>query len=147
MTQYAANDASAGPGETVPTYYELFDLASLQFAKVRMIGQAPFVGYTVADFAPNGDPDVSVDTSLLASSEEPEHFIAIASDRALSLDPFTVVDLNAQRDIAPGVRGIVWIDNVTDAKYQVNLSGTAPNTIVSFGMPRTVRAGVQLSRF
>src|ERR1700679_3953821 len=58
-------------------YYELFDLVSLQFAKVRMIGQAPFVGYTVADFAPSGEPEVSVDTSLLASSEEPEHFLAI----------------------------------------------------------------------
>lgn len=76
-----------------PTYYELYDLASLQFSKVKMIGQAPFVGYTVADFAPSGEPDVSVDTSLLASSEEPEHFIAVASDRSISLDPFTVIEL------------------------------------------------------
>lgn len=76
-----------------PTYYELYDLASLQFSKVKMVGQAPFVGYTVADFAPSGEPDVSVDTSLLASSEEPEHFIAVASDRAISLDPFTVIEL------------------------------------------------------
>lgn len=74
-------------------YYELFDLVSLQFAKVRMIGQAPFVGYTVADFAPNGEPEVSVDTSLLTSSEEPEHFIAVASDRAVMLEAFTVVEL------------------------------------------------------
>ena len=33
-----------------------------------MVGQAPFVGYTVADFAPGGEPEVSVDTSLLAAS-------------------------------------------------------------------------------
>jgi SAM-dependent methyltransferase len=76
-----------------PGYYELYDLVSLQFAKVRMIGQAPFVGYTVADFAPRGEPDVSVDTSFLASSEEPEHFIAIASERPLTVDEYTVVAL------------------------------------------------------
>jgi chromosome segregation ATPase len=76
-----------------PGYYELYDLVSLQFPKVRMVGQAPFVGYTVADFAPRGEPEVSVDTSFLPTSEEPEHFIAIASDRALSIDAYTVVAL------------------------------------------------------
>jgi predicted RNase H-like nuclease (RuvC/YqgF family)/SAM-dependent methyltransferase len=74
-------------------YYELYDLVSLQFAKVRMIGQAPFVGYTVADFTLAGDPEVSVDTSLLAASEEPEHFIALASDRPVSLDAYAVIEL------------------------------------------------------
>jgi chromosome segregation ATPase/SAM-dependent methyltransferase len=74
-------------------YYELFDLVSLQFAKVRMVGQAPFVGYTVAEFAPAGEPEVSVDTSLLTASEEPEHFIAIASDRAVALDAYAVIEL------------------------------------------------------
>src|SRR5262249_28705408 len=76
-----------------PGYYELYDLVSLQFSKVRMIGQAPFVGYTVADFAPRGEPDVSVDTSFLPSSEEPEHFIAIASERPLTVDDYTVIAL------------------------------------------------------
>jgi SAM-dependent methyltransferase len=74
-------------------YYELFDLISLQFAKVRMIGQAPFVGYTVADFTLRGEPEVSVDTSLLGHSEEPEYFIALASDRPVSLDAYAVIEL------------------------------------------------------
>jgi predicted nucleic acid-binding Zn-ribbon protein len=88
-------ERGGAPGErTLPLgYYELFDLVSLQFAKVRMVGQAPFVGYTVADFAPRGEPEVSVDTSLLATSEEPEHFIAIASDRPVTLDAYAVIEL------------------------------------------------------
>jgi chromosome segregation ATPase len=80
-------------GPAPPGYYELYDLVSLQFPKVRMVGQAPFVGYTVADFAPHGEPEVSVDTSFLPSSEEPEHFIAIGSDRAMTIDAYTVVAL------------------------------------------------------
>ncbi len=88
-----ASRLSSSSRSRSPTYYELYDLASLQFSRVKMIGQAPFVGYTVADFAPNGEPDVSVDTSLLASSEEPEHFIAVASDRSIALEPFTVIEL------------------------------------------------------
>jgi len=37
--------------------------------------------------------------------------------------------------------------DVGDTKYQINLSSTAPNALVSQGMPRMVRAGVQVSRF
>ena len=91
-----------------PGYYELFDLVSLQFAKVRMIGQAPFVGYTVAELGASDEPDVSVDTSLLAASEEPEQFIAIASDRTIVLEPYSVVELPWQAvaaSLAPLSRG------------------------------------------
>jgi len=93
---------SPAPSGAALGYYELFDLVSLQFAKVRMIGQAPFVGYTVAEFAPAGEPEVSVDTSLLASSEEPEHFLAIGSDRPVLLDAYSVIEL-PWRDVASAV--------------------------------------------
>ena len=63
------------------------------------------------------------------------------------LDPFTVVDVNAQRYLVSAVRGFVAVDNVGDTKYQINLSSTAPNAIVSQGMPRRVGVGVQVSRF
>ncbi|MFO0761202.1 MAG: hypothetical protein U0359_32285 [Byssovorax sp.] len=87
----AAREGAAA--STPPSYYELYDLVSLQFAKVRMVGQAPFVGYTVADFAAGDDLSVSVDTSLLTASEEPEHFLAIASDRSVAFEAYTVVGL------------------------------------------------------
>jgi chromosome segregation ATPase len=74
-------------------YYALFDLLSLQFPVVRMAGQAPFVGYTVAEFTDEGDLDVTVDTSLLEATEEPEYFLAIGSDRPASLERFTVIEL------------------------------------------------------
>lgn len=86
-------DASSSSPPPALGYYELYDIVSLQFAKVRMIGQAPFVGYTVADFAPRGEPAVTVDTSLLAATEEPEHFIALASSRPLALDAYSVIEL------------------------------------------------------
>lgn len=74
-------------------YYGLYDLVTLQFPVVRMLGQAPFVGYTLADFGASGELEVSVDTSLLDVTEEPEVFIAIASEKKLALDPFVVVEL------------------------------------------------------
>jgi len=74
-------------------YYELYDIVSIQFTHVRMLGQAPFVGYTVADFAPDGDPEVTVDTSLVSNAEQPEWFVAIASERRIQLDPYVVVGL------------------------------------------------------
>lgn len=83
----------AARSANLPGYYELFDAVSLQFSVVRMLGQAPFVGYTVADFAPESEPEVTVDTSLLAASEEPEWFIAVASDRAVELEAYSVIEL------------------------------------------------------
>jgi SAM-dependent methyltransferase len=80
-------------GAPAPGYYALYDLVSLQFPVVRMLGQAPFVGYTIADFAAGPDLEVSVDTSLLQTTEEPEHFIAVASERKVSIDPFVVVEM------------------------------------------------------
>jgi hypothetical protein len=86
--------AGATPRTSAPPgYYELYDLVSLQFPKVRMVGQAPFVGYTVADFAPGIEPEVSVDTSLLTASEEPEYFIAVAGERTVTLEAYTVIEL------------------------------------------------------
>ncbi|HRI69029.1 MAG TPA: hypothetical protein PK156_32585 [Polyangium sp.] len=82
---------SANPSTT--DYYGLYDLVSLQFPVVRMLGQAPFVGYTLADFGASGELEVSVDTSLLDVTEEPEIFIAIGSERKVALDPFVVVEL------------------------------------------------------
>ncbi|WP_437575628.1 hypothetical protein [Sorangium sp. So ce887] len=76
-----------------PGYYALYDLVALQFKQVRMVGQAPFVGYTVAEFAPQGEPEVSVDTSILDGSEEPEWFIAVAGERLPRLDAFAVIEL------------------------------------------------------
>lgn len=66
------------------------------------------------------------------------------------LKPYTVVDVNVQREIVPGLRGFVSIENIADANYQVNIAGsgtTASPLIVSRGLPRTVRAGVEAFRF
>jgi outer membrane receptor protein involved in Fe transport len=63
------------------------------------------------------------------------------------LEPFTVVDANVQRDLLPGVRGFVSVENLTDKAYQISLSAAGAAGIASLGMPRTVRVGVEAYRF
>jgi SAM-dependent methyltransferase len=88
---------AARPGEPLG-YYELYDIVSAEFAEVRMLGQTPFVGYAVIDFAPDGEPDVSIDSGLLpGGTEEPEWFIALASRDRLDCDPMGIVQLPAHR--------------------------------------------------
>ncbi|NUQ79362.1 MAG: hypothetical protein HUU21_38115 [Polyangiaceae bacterium] len=87
-----ATDGPAHAG-ALPGYYELYDLVSLQWSVVRMLGQAPFVGYTVADFAPEGEPSVAVDTSLLETTEQPEWFIAVGSERPVDLEAYALVQV------------------------------------------------------
>ncbi len=75
-------------------YYALYDAVKGEFKHVRMLGQAPFVGYVIADFAPEGAPEPSLDTAFVPSgAEEPELFIAVASQHPVELDAFAVVQL------------------------------------------------------
>ena len=113
---FASRNLEATPkptGGSELTYYELYDTVSLQFPEVRMLGQAPFVGYVIADFAPEDEPDVTVDTSLLEhGAEEPLWFIALASRRPTRLDPYAIVQvpmadagLGLRAADAPAVQG------------------------------------------
>jgi outer membrane receptor protein involved in Fe transport len=45
------------------------------------------------------------------------------------------------------VSGFVSVENLTDKQYQINLSAAGTAGIASFGMPRTVRVGVEAYRF
>jgi outer membrane receptor protein involved in Fe transport len=65
------------------------------------------------------------------------------------LDPYTVVDVNVQREIMSGIRGFVSVENLANANYQISLSlasATAPR-LEQRGLPRTVRVGVEAYRF
>ena len=64
---------------------------------------------------------------------------------AVPLAPYSVVDVNVQRELVPNLRGFVSVENLMDANYQVNIAlatATSP-LIVSRGLPRTVRVGVE----
>ncbi|MCL2822603.1 MAG: hypothetical protein FWD57_01305, partial [Polyangiaceae bacterium] len=95
----AANPDSVDP---LLSYYELYDLVALQFPEVRMLGQAPFAGYVVADLAPESDPDVVVDTSLMGKPvREPLWFIALGTQQPKRLDPFTIIQVPQSFEATP----------------------------------------------
>ena len=73
-------------------YYELFDAISLQFSEVKMLGQAPFVGYALVDFS-EAEPEISVDTSLLDEPEVPEWYIAVGADRPVDIESFALIEI------------------------------------------------------
>ncbi len=77
-------------------YYELFDLVAREFVDVRMIAQVPFHGVTLAELGTEDEsPAVSVDTQLVGEAREPDVFVALASQRGASLDPYAIVGLPA----------------------------------------------------
>jgi hypothetical protein len=104
----------APDGGTPPSYTDLYDVCALQFPEVRMVGAAPFAGYAVAEFAPEGEPAIAFDASLVLEPDAPEWFVAVVSERPLrgdELEAFEVVqvptsDVRVGRteDAAPGVR-------------------------------------------
>jgi len=85
--------SGASPGLS---YLDFYDLVTADLPTVRMLGQAPFLGYTVADFAAEGEPAVTIDTSLVEHTEEPQWFIAVASKRPVKVDPYTLVQVPLQ---------------------------------------------------
>jgi SAM-dependent methyltransferase len=93
-------------------YYALYDAVKEEFEHVRMLGQAPFVGYVVAEFAPEGSPEPSLDTAFVpGGAEEPELFVAVASQQPVDLEPFAVVQLPYRSVVGAGSGG-----NAADAE-------------------------------
>lgn len=80
-------------GASTVDYVTLFELVSDRFSFVKMLGAAPFVGVTVAEFGGEDEPTVAFDSTLLAGSEEPIAYLAIGSRQAVALDPYLVVQL------------------------------------------------------
>ena len=92
-------------GVIVLDYYALYDAAKAEFEYVRMLGQAPFVGYVVAEFAPEGSPEPSLDTAFVpGGAEEPELFLAVASEQPIDLEAFAVVQLPYRSVIGQGTQ-------------------------------------------
>jgi hypothetical protein len=74
-------------------YYELYEAVAEHFSSVRMLGQAPFVGYAVVEFSVE-DPEPTIDTSLAEpEGKEPDWFVVLASDRNIRLEPFALIEL------------------------------------------------------
>jgi hypothetical protein len=96
----AANaEAPSSGGSRAFDYYELFDLVAQEFDSVRMIAELPFSGVTLAELSDEenaGAPlgGVSVDTQL-GDDMAPSFFFALASQRDVRLDPYTIVQLPA----------------------------------------------------
>jgi hypothetical protein len=74
-------------------YYELYDLVAERFDHVRMFGEAPFAGYTVGEFAAAGEPPVTIDASLMTSTEDAEWFVVVASRAPVEVDPYVLVQV------------------------------------------------------
>jgi hypothetical protein len=93
----AAANPDVAPGGTRPfDYYALFDLVAREFADVRMVAQLPFHGVTLAEVGGEDESlAVSVDTQLAEGERAPEAFVAVASQRGASLDPYAIVELPA----------------------------------------------------
>jgi SAM-dependent methyltransferase len=95
------------PAASELDYYGLYDVVSQQFEHVRMLGQAPFVGYAIVDFSPDGEPEPTFDAGLLASgSEQPDYFVALAGNVPARLEDFSVVQL-PWHDVLGAERGDV----------------------------------------
>ena len=67
--------------------------------------------------------------------------------QGLPLEPFTVVDASVRRELVPGLRALLSVENIGDTAYQVNVAGTGAAALYSYGMPRTVRVGVEAFRY
>jgi hypothetical protein len=92
----------AGPAHRARLdYYQLYELIVAEFEGVRMFGQMPFVGFSIAQFGKHEELEPLVDTALVpGGSEEPEWFVAVAGQRSPELESFSVVQVPA-RDLLP----------------------------------------------
>ena len=74
------------------------------------------------------------------------HEGVVTTLQGVPLQPYTVADANVQKELFSGISLFASLENITNEKYQVGLSA-ASNGIVSLGLPRTFRLGVQAVRY
>lgn len=104
-------------------YEALYDLLARRFEWVRMLGQAPFAGWSVVDFAPaTKELEVTFDGSLLGGTgEEPARFVALCASREVVLDPYAIVQVPAGREPTRESRAPIERPR-EDAQLQARLS-------------------------
>lgn len=87
---------TSSDGDDSLGYERFFDLLQGSFDTVRMVGQAPFAGYSVVDFAPAGELEVTFDGSLLEDrGAQAQRYLALCAGRDVALDPYAVVQVPA----------------------------------------------------
>ncbi len=91
----AANRDAVGGGDVRAfDYYELFDLVAREFADVKMIAQVPFHGVVLAELGVDDEsPAVSVDTQLAPDTQPPQAYVALASQRGVTLEAYAIFEL------------------------------------------------------
>jgi hypothetical protein len=98
-------------------YYALFDLVAAQFADVRMIAQLAFHGVALAEVGEEDEsPAVTVDTQLADADRTPQAFVALASQRGTSLDPYAIVELPSPEPAALDVRELDELRGLLEEK-------------------------------
>ncbi|MFO0663504.1 MAG: hypothetical protein U0174_06110 [Polyangiaceae bacterium] len=84
------------------SYDHLYDLLSVQFEHIRMVGELPFQGVAMAELGERDEAvDVGIDTQLVSESPEPLRYWAIGSGSAFDVDPYTVLQLDVAPSDAP----------------------------------------------
>ena len=105
----ASRDDYRGPERRARTiaYADLYDLASLQFASIRMLAQMPFRGLVIAELGlEEGEtPDVTVDTQVADAARDgraPDAhvYFVLAAQRDVRLDTYAVLQLPDAGDAA-----------------------------------------------
>jgi SAM-dependent methyltransferase len=88
----ASADREGGRGMA---YQDLLEYLHQSFANVRVLGEIPFHGTTVAEFEPEGEPEPEIDSSLVETDELPTHYLALCSDRPVPSLGYTILQVPA----------------------------------------------------
>ena len=77
------------------SYYDLQDRLGPWFPRIRMIGQAPFLAYSLVEYAEgNDEPELALDTSLVEGDPEAvSHYLVLAGPEEGTARGFTIVQV------------------------------------------------------
>ncbi|HXX70579.1 MAG TPA: hypothetical protein VEK07_25575 [Polyangiaceae bacterium] len=96
-------------------YYELFDWVAGPFSTVRMLAQLTFDGVALVALGEESDepPAVSVDTQLADSDRSVAAFVAVASEREIALEPYSIIELPPREGEGSSER---WSTELSEAR-------------------------------
>jgi SAM-dependent methyltransferase/chromosome segregation ATPase len=89
--------ASSDSAAQAVSYYDLVETLEPVFGRVRMMGQSPFLGYALVEYAEGAEsPDLSLDTSLVDGGNAGEgvsHYVALCGPDPRPARGYTIVQI------------------------------------------------------
>lgn len=125
-------------------YNDFYEYLAQGFTHVQLIGEIPFHGSIMAEFAPQEDLAPQLDSSLVEEDEPPVRYLAICSDQPLKSLGYGIIQIPGGASPANALEGLhEKFDRLVEERAEVEMNLEAMRAKLADAERRILQAGVE----